>query len=88
MELHRFIIRARQNVECELSQIGNMDEVPLTFDVPSNKTEDVIFFFSKHPCKIGVRLIQWCVLYAYKYGNPCNASKPGERVGERKGERD
>ena len=69
MELHRFIIRARQNVECELVQIGNMDEAPLTFDVPSNKTEDVCnFFFSKHPCKIGVRLIQGCVLYAYKYG--------------------
>ena len=49
MEFHRFIIRARQNVECELSQIGNMDEVPLTFDVPSNKTEDVCnFFFSQN----------------------------------------
>ena len=41
MEFHRFIIRARQNVEFELSQIGNMDEVPLTFDVPSNKTVDI-----------------------------------------------
>ena len=27
-----------------------------------------IFFFSKHPCKIGVRVIQGCGLYAYKYG--------------------
>ena len=27
-----------------------------------------LFFLSKHPCKIGVRLIQWCDYYAYKYG--------------------
>ena len=25
----------------EIGQLGNMDEVPLTFDVPSNKTVDV-----------------------------------------------
>jgi len=25
----------------EIGKLGNMDEVPLTFDVPSNKTVDV-----------------------------------------------
>ena len=27
-----------------------------------------LFYFSKHPCKIGVRVIQGGGLYAYKYG--------------------
>jgi hypothetical protein len=40
IEFHRFVINARKQEKFELSQIANMDEVPLTFDVPSNKTMD------------------------------------------------
>ncbi|CAL4062438.1 unnamed protein product, partial [Meganyctiphanes norvegica] len=40
IEFHRYVINARQKITYELSQIANMDEVPLTFDVPSNKTVD------------------------------------------------
>ena len=40
IEFHRFIINARKQEKFELSQIANMDEVPLTFNVPSNKTVD------------------------------------------------
>jgi hypothetical protein len=38
LECHKFVIGARKNTCFELSQIGNMDEVPLIFDVPSNRT--------------------------------------------------
>ena len=31
----------RKNLCFETGQLGNMDQVPLTFDVPSNKTADV-----------------------------------------------
>ena len=31
----------RKKLCFEMGQLGNMDEVPLTFDVPSNKTVDV-----------------------------------------------
>ena len=31
----------RKNLCFEIGQLGNMDEIPLTFDVPSNKTVDV-----------------------------------------------
>ena len=31
----------RKKLCFEIGQLGNMDEVPLTFDVPSNKTGDV-----------------------------------------------
>ena len=31
----------RKKLFFEIGQLGNMDEVPLTFDVPSNKTVDV-----------------------------------------------
>jgi len=31
----------RKKLCFEIEQLGNMDEVPLTFDVPSNKTVDV-----------------------------------------------
>ena len=74
IEFHRFVIKVRKALEgdYELSQMGNMDEVPMNFDVPSNRTVDIFsskkFFFSKYPCKIGVRPIQRCVLYARKYG--------------------
>jgi hypothetical protein len=40
LEFHKFVIGARKNTYFELSQIGNMDEVPLTFNVPSNRTVD------------------------------------------------
>lgn len=35
---HRSVINAWKLGSFELSQIGNMDMVPLTFDLPSNKT--------------------------------------------------
>ena len=41
LEFHRYVIRARKEApagDYELNEIGNMDGVPLTFDVPSNKT--------------------------------------------------
>ncbi len=31
----------RKKLCFEIGQLGNMDEIPLTFDVPSNKTVDV-----------------------------------------------
>jgi len=31
----------RKKLCFEIGQLGNMDELPLTFDVPSNKTVDV-----------------------------------------------
>ena len=31
----------RKKLCFEIGQLGNMDEVPLTFDVPQNKTFDV-----------------------------------------------
>jgi hypothetical protein len=40
IEFHRIVINARKKEKFELSQIANMDEVPLTFNVPSNKTAD------------------------------------------------
>ncbi|KAG2459032.1 POGK protein, partial [Polypterus senegalus] len=40
LSFHKFVIDARKKNQFELSQIGNMDEVPLTFDVPSNRTVD------------------------------------------------
>ncbi len=41
IEFHRFIINQRKSTNFELSQIANMDETPLTFDVPCNKTVDL-----------------------------------------------
>ena len=35
------VINLRKTYNFELSQIATMDEVPLTFDVPSNRTMDV-----------------------------------------------
>ena len=34
MQFQRYIIRARNDVDYELSQIGNPDQTPLTFDIP------------------------------------------------------
>ena len=38
MEFQQFIIRQRKNFDYELSQIGNADQTPLTFDMPYNTT--------------------------------------------------
>ena len=38
INFHHFIIKQRKRHNFEIGQIGNMDEVPLTFHVPSNKT--------------------------------------------------
>ena len=40
-EFHKYVINMRKKLCFEMGQLGNMDEVPLTFDVPSNKTVDV-----------------------------------------------
>ena len=37
---HRFIIKTRKNSDYRLEHIGNMDETPMTFDMPSNMTVD------------------------------------------------
>ena len=41
IEYHKYVINMRKKLCFEIGQLGNMDEVPLTFDVPSNKTVDV-----------------------------------------------
>ena len=38
LEFHRYVINARKEINHEIGQIGNMDEVPLNFDVPSNRS--------------------------------------------------
>lgn len=35
---HQFVIRERKQFDFELSQIGNMDETPMFFDLPGNTT--------------------------------------------------
>ena len=37
---HRFVINLRKENNFELSQIGNMDETPMCFDLPSTRTID------------------------------------------------
>lgn len=37
---HTFIINQRKQINFELSQIGNMDETPMCFDLPGNRTID------------------------------------------------
>jgi len=41
IKFHKYVINMRKKLCFETGQLGNMDEVPLTFDVPSNKTVDV-----------------------------------------------
>ena len=41
VSFQKFVLDARKKIGFEISPIGNMDEVPLTSDVPSNKTIDV-----------------------------------------------
>ena len=41
IEFHKYVINMRKKLCFEIGQLGNMDEVPLAFDVPSNKTVDV-----------------------------------------------
>ena len=36
IEFHKYVINMRKKLWFETGQVGNMDEVPLTFDVPSN----------------------------------------------------
>ena len=38
---HSFVINERKKMDFELSQIGNMDETPMFFDMPGNRTVDV-----------------------------------------------
>jgi hypothetical protein len=40
VDFHRYVTNARKKTQFELGQIGNMDEVPRTFDVPSNRMVD------------------------------------------------
>jgi len=41
IESHKYVINMRKKLCFEIGRLGNMDEVPLMFDVPSNKTVDV-----------------------------------------------
>ena len=41
LEFHSYVINLRKTYNFELSQIATMDEVPLTFDVPSKRTVGV-----------------------------------------------
>jgi len=41
IEFHKYVINMRKKLCFEIGQLGNMAEVPLTFDVPSNKAVDV-----------------------------------------------
>jgi len=41
IEFHKYVINVSKKLCSEIGQLGNMDEVPLTFDVPSDKTVDV-----------------------------------------------
>ena len=41
LEFHSYVINLRKTYSFEPSQITNVDEVPLTFDVPSNRIVDI-----------------------------------------------
>jgi len=41
VEFHKYVIDMRKKLCFEIGQLGNMAEVPLIFDVPSNETGDV-----------------------------------------------
>ena len=41
IEFHKYVINMRKKLCFEIGQLGNMDEVLLTLDVPSNKSVDV-----------------------------------------------
>jgi len=41
IEFHNYVINMRKKLCFEIGQLGNIDDVPLTFDVPSNKTVGV-----------------------------------------------
>jgi len=41
IEFHKYVTNMRKKLCFEIGQLGNMDEVPLMFDVPSNKTVDI-----------------------------------------------
>ena len=41
IEFHKHVVNMRKKLCFEIGQLGNMDEVPLKFDSPSNKTADV-----------------------------------------------
>ena len=47
IEFHKHVINMRKKLCFEIGQLGNMDEVPLTFDVPSKKTVDVKGFYDE-----------------------------------------
>ena len=38
ISFHKFIIKQRPQHKFELNNIGNMDETPMTFDMPGNRT--------------------------------------------------
>jgi len=41
IEFHKYVINMRKNLCFDKGQLWNMDDIPLTFDVPPNKTVDV-----------------------------------------------
>ena len=42
VEFHRFMLRARQHCGYESSQILNMDETPMRFELPATRTLEFI----------------------------------------------
>ena len=48
VQFQRFIIKQRKTYDFELSQIGNADQTPLTFDLPSASTQQRDLYFNKH----------------------------------------
>ena len=53
LNMQNFIISARKDYDYPLSAIGNMDETPMTFDLPGNRTVEV------KGCKNGVCSYLW-----------------------------
>lgn len=46
---HSFVIKQRKLHDFKLSQIGNMDETPMCFDLSLNRTIDVMGKKKTHP---------------------------------------
>jgi hypothetical protein len=44
IEFHTYVINMRKKLCFEIGQLGNLDEIPLMLNVPSNKTVDVNTF--------------------------------------------
>ena len=45
IEFHKYVLNMRKKLCFEIGQFGKVDEVPLTFDVPSTETVDFKGFY-------------------------------------------